>query len=66
MSQNYIKTKEDLKMNKAKKNLVYVAMLSIIMLFGGLTSAYIVSMGDSFWLKLSVSAWPKVFFVSTG
>jgi len=66
MSQNYIKNEEDLKMNKAKKNLIYVAMLSIIMLFGGLTSAYIVSMGDSFWLKLSISSWPIAFWISTG
>lgn len=36
---------------KMKKNLVYVGIFSIVMLFAGFTSAYIVMMGDSFWLK---------------
>lgn len=48
--------------DKARKNLVYVSMFSIIMLFAGLTSAYIVSMGDSFWLKFTL---PSAFWVST-
>jgi cytochrome c oxidase subunit 3 len=48
--------------DKARKNIVYVSMLSIIMVFAGLTSAYIVSMGDSFWLK---SKFPSAFWVST-
>jgi len=47
---------------KMKKNLVYVGIFSVIMLFAGLTSAYIVSMGDSFWLKYPL---PKAFWVST-
>jgi len=47
---------------KMKMNLVYVGILSVIMLFGGLTSAYIVSMGDSFWLKFPL---PTPFFIST-
>ena len=47
---------------KMKMNLVYVGILSIIMLFGGLTSAYIVSMGDSFWLKVPL---PSPFIIST-
>ena len=38
-------------------------MLSVVMLFAGLTSAYIVSMGDSFWLKIAL---PTAFWVSTG
>ena len=61
-----MKNENEEKMNKARKNLVYISMFSIIMMFGGLTSAYIVSMGDSFWLKLSLSAWPKAFWISTG
>ena len=36
---------------KMKKNLVYVGIFSIVMLFAGLTSGYYVSMGKSFWLK---------------
>jgi cytochrome c oxidase subunit 3 len=47
---------------KAKKNLVYVGIFSVIMLFAGFTSAYIVSMGDAFWLKYPL---PSAFYVST-
>jgi cytochrome c oxidase subunit III len=47
---------------KAKKNLVYVGIFSVVMLFAGLTSAYIVSMGASFWLKASL---PSEFWIST-
>lgn len=45
-----------------KKNLVYVAIFSIVMLFAGFTSAYIVSMGDIFWVKYPL---PKGFWIST-
>ena len=51
-----------LQREKARQNLVYVSMFSIIMLFAGLTSAYIVSMGDSFWLKFPL---PRAFYIST-
>lgn len=47
---------------KMKKNLVYVGIFSVIMLFAGFTSAYIVSMGDSFWLKYPL---PNYFWIST-
>ena len=47
---------------KVKKNLVYVGIFSIVMLFAGFTSAYIVSMGDSFWLKFPL---PNSFWIST-
>jgi cytochrome c oxidase subunit 3 len=47
---------------KMRKNLVYVGIFSVIMLFAGFTSAYIVSMGDSFWLKYPL---PPAFWVST-
>jgi cytochrome c oxidase subunit 3 len=47
---------------KMKKNLVYVGIFSVIMLFAGFTSAYIVSMGDSFWLKYPL---PTYFWIST-
>ncbi len=50
-------------MERAKKNLAYVGMFSVVMLFAGLSSAYIVSMGDSFWLKVP---FPNAFYVSTG
>ncbi len=55
--------REKVQMEKAKKNLVYVGIMSVIMLFGGLSSAYIVSMGDSFWLKFPL---PPAFWISTG
>jgi len=47
---------------KMKKNLVYVGIFSIIMLFAGFTSGYYVSMGDSFWLKYPM---PIFFWIST-
>ncbi|TNE54765.1 MAG: hypothetical protein EP338_06415 [Bacteroidetes bacterium] len=47
---------------KVKKNLVYVAIFSIVMLFAGFTSAYIVSMGDTFWMKYPL---PSGFWFST-
>lgn len=47
---------------KLRKNLVYAAIGSIIMVFAGLISAYIVSMGGAFWLK---SPLPSAFYVST-
>jgi cytochrome c oxidase subunit 3 len=56
--QEYAKTQ----MEKAKKNLIYVGMFSVIMLFAGFSSAYIVSMGDAFWLKVP---FPSAFWIST-
>ena len=47
---------------KMKKNLVYVGIFSIVMLFAGLTSGYYVSMGKSFWLKYPM---PNGFYLST-
>ncbi len=49
------------KTDKAKKNLVYLGMFSVFMLFAGFTSAYIVSMGDNFWIKAPL---PPAFWVS--
>ncbi len=47
---------------KMKKNLIYISIFSVAMLFAGLTSAYIVSMGDSFWIKFPL---PTSFWIST-
>ncbi|MCE3296736.1 MAG: hypothetical protein K0R65_2450 [Crocinitomicaceae bacterium] len=47
---------------KMKKNLVYVSIFSIVMIFAGFTSAYIVSMGDTFWVKYPL---PVAFWIST-
>ncbi|MDX2362543.1 MAG: hypothetical protein QNK23_17175 [Crocinitomicaceae bacterium] len=49
-------------METAKKNLIYVGIISVFMLFAGLISAYIVSMGDMFWLKYPL---PSSFWIST-
>lgn len=54
--------REKTQLHKAKRNLVYVSMVSVVMLFGGLISAYVVSMGDSFWLKTPM---PMAFWIST-
>lgn len=47
---------------KAKTNIVWFAIFSIIMLFAGLTSAYIVSKGDNFWVSFSM---PSSLWIST-
>ncbi|MBN9294763.1 MAG: cytochrome c oxidase subunit 3 [Flavobacteriia bacterium] len=47
---------------KMKKNLVYIGIFSIVMIFAGLTSAYIVSMGGAFWVKFP---FPSSFYFST-
>jgi cytochrome c oxidase subunit III len=47
---------------KMKKNLIYVSIFSIVMIFAGFTSAYIVSMGDTFWVKYPL---PLGFWIST-
>lgn len=62
MAQNQFSDDNKVQIEKAKLNLVYVGILSIVMLFAGFTSAYIVSMGDSFWLKYPL---PMAFYVST-
>lgn len=47
---------------KMKKNLIYILIFAVVMLFAGLTSGYIVSMGDSFWVKYD---FPSDFYIST-
>ncbi|MEN8957976.1 MAG: hypothetical protein ABF258_08130, partial [Flavobacteriales bacterium] len=47
---------------KAKTNIVWFAIFSIVMLFAGLTSAYIVSKGDNFWVSFSM---PSALWIST-
>jgi len=62
MRPDYSKELDPVVRVKMKKNLVYVGIFSVIMLFAGFTSAYIVSMGDSFWLKYPL---PVYFWLST-
>jgi len=47
---------------RVKKGSVYIAVISITMMFLGLSSAYIVSAGDSFWVKFPL---PSFFWIST-
>ncbi|MEZ4938363.1 MAG: cytochrome c oxidase subunit 3 [Crocinitomicaceae bacterium] len=47
---------------KAKKNLIYFGIFGIVMFFAGLSSAYIVLLGDTFWVSFK---WPVEFWVST-
>lgn len=62
MRPDYTKEMDPIVRVKMKKNLVYVGIFSVVMLFAGFTSAYIVSMGDSFWLKYPI---PNYFWIST-
>jgi heme/copper-type cytochrome/quinol oxidase subunit 3 len=61
-------TKQDIEFHyeratqKAKNNLVWFGIFSIVMLFSGFTSAYIVSKGDGFWVNFNI---PKAFWIST-
>ena len=47
---------------KAKTNIVWFAIFSIIMVFAGLTSGYIVSKGDNFWVRFAL---PNLLWIST-
>lgn len=47
---------------KMRKNLIYVGIFGIVMLFAGLSSGYIVSAGDTFWVKYN---FPPAFYIST-
>lgn len=51
-----------LKKQKAQRNLVWLGTLSIVMLFAGLTSAYVVRRGAGDWFSIVL---PQVFWVST-
>ena len=56
------KDKDPVINEKMKKNLVYVSIFSIVMFFAGLSSAYIVLMGDSMWVKAGM---PDAFLWSS-
>lgn len=47
---------------KVKKALLYLAIISMVMLFAGLTSGYVVRMGDGNWLYFEM---PTMFWLST-
>jgi cytochrome c oxidase subunit 3 len=56
-----IEEKQSIKSRSAKP-MLYLAIISMCMIFGGLTSAYMVRSGDPGWMTFSL---PKMFFVST-
>ncbi len=49
--------------NKTAKPLLWIGIVSMLMLFAGLTSAYIVRIADGNWVYFDL---PKVFYLSTG
>ena len=60
---NLEKQEEQLEIRKkTSKNLLWVGILSIIMLFAGLTSAYIVRQAEGQWLVFDL---PNAFYLST-
>lgn len=48
--------------SKTSKPLLYIAIASIVMLFAGFTSAYIVRQAEGNWLEFDL---PSIFYVST-
>lgn len=62
MEDKYVKESKELHERKSK-NLLWLGIISIVMLFAGLTSAYIVVKGDNFWVELKL---PQAFWISTG
>lgn len=50
------------KVFRAKTMIVYVGIFSIVMLFAGLTSAYVVTMGGGFWVDIQL---PIAFYYSS-
>lgn len=47
---------------RKSKNLLWIGCISIVMIFAGLTSAYLVVRADNFWVKMSLPSW---FIIST-
>jgi cytochrome c oxidase subunit 3 len=47
---------------RSKTMLIYVGIFSIVMLFAGLTSAYVVTMGGGYWVDINL---PQGFYYST-
>lgn len=45
------------------KNMLYIGIFSILMLFAGLTSAYVVAQGDGRWVEFEL---PYMFWISSG
>ena len=61
MSEISIEEKKEIR-EKAAKPLLWFSMVSMAMIFAGLTSAYVVRQGKGDWLKFDL---PQLFYVST-
>ncbi|UKN03424.1 cytochrome c oxidase subunit 3 [Paracrocinitomix mangrovi] len=59
MSKNLLDPEQN---KKAKKNLLWFFIITVVMLFAGFTSAYLVVRGSGFWVQLPM---PKGFVMST-
>ncbi len=62
METNLIYTEEEQIKRRSKKMLLYIGIFSIVMLFAGFTSAYVVAQADAFWVKIAL---PSAFYIST-
>ena len=58
----YINPEEKQVKERSYKMLLWISMVSMIMVFAGLTSAYIVRMGEGNWLEFAL---PRKFYFST-
>ena len=56
-------SESQIKKEVVNKNMLYIGIFSILMLFAGLTSAYVVAQGDGRWIELEL---PFMFWVSSG
>jgi cytochrome c oxidase subunit 3 len=56
-------SESQIKKEVVNKNMLYIGIFSILMLFAGLTSAYIVAQADGRWIKFEL---PFMFWISTG
>ena len=63
MTATGLSTDEKLELNrKSKRALLWFGIISILMLFAGLTSAYMVRQGEGKWVQFAL---PRLFIVST-
>jgi len=62
MDAHALQTEKQILKIKASKGLMWFGIISITMLFAGLTSAYIVRQGEGKWVQFAI---PQLFLVST-
>ena len=62
MEANLVMDEFTLRRQKAQRNMMWLATLSIVMIFAGLTSAYVVRRGAGDWFSIVL---PQVFWISS-